>query len=100
MAGKLFLHSEQIGAFSVIVCQHYMLTIIATTLKTVFFWYYPIMGKKKKSGGVRSGSRTRINPLTGQVETVTGTKAGKKRTRLPFDDKLRTHDLDQQKKKR
>lgn len=58
------------------------------------------MGKKKKSSGARSGSRTRINPLTGQVETVTGTKAGKKRTRLPVGDKLRTHDLDQQAKKR
>jgi hypothetical protein len=38
------------------------------------------MGKKKKSSGDRSGSRTRINPLTGEAETVTGTRS-------------RTHDL-------
>lgn len=49
------------------------------------------MGKKKGSSN-RKGERTRINPLTGQTETVTGTKAGKKRTRLPWGHPLRSHD--------
>ena len=52
---------------------------------------------KKKSGGGGSGKaaqqRTRINPQTGQVEYVPGTKAGKRRTRLPVGHPLRTHDL-------
>jgi hypothetical protein len=51
------------------------------------------MGKKKKTSKDRSGTRVRINPLTGKEETVPGTKAGKRRTRLPFGDPLRTHDL-------
>ncbi len=51
------------------------------------------MGKKKKGSGNRAGSRTRVNPLTGQTETVAGPKAGKKRARTSFGDKLRTHDL-------
>jgi hypothetical protein len=51
------------------------------------------MGKKKKSSGDRSGSRTRINPLTGAVETVAGTRSGKKRQTLPPGHPLRTHDL-------
>jgi hypothetical protein len=50
------------------------------------------MGKKKSSSGNRAGSRTRINPLTGKEETISGTKAGKKRTREPFGSPLRTHD--------
>lgn len=41
-----------------------------------------------------------MNPVTGQVESVPGTKAGKKRTRLPVGDKLRTHDLDDKAKKK
>ncbi len=51
------------------------------------------MGKKKKSSGDRSGQRTRINPLTGDAETVTGTRSGKKRQLLPPGHPLRTHDL-------
>jgi hypothetical protein len=51
------------------------------------------MAKKKTSVSGRSGTRTRLNPLTGEVETVPGTKAGKKRTRLPEGHPLRTHDL-------
>jgi len=50
------------------------------------------MGSKKGSSN-RKGERTRINPITGQQETVTGTKAGKKRTHLPYGHPLRTHDL-------
>jgi hypothetical protein len=50
------------------------------------------MGKGKKGTGVRSGQRTRLNPLTGERETVSGTKAGKKRFRLSYGDPLRTHD--------
>lgn len=46
----------------------------------------------KKGSSNRAGQRTRINPLTGQQETVTGTKAGKKRTRLPWGHPLRSHD--------
>lgn len=46
----------------------------------------------KKGSSQRKGERTRINPLTGDTETVTGTKAGKKRTRLPWGHPLRTHD--------
>jgi hypothetical protein len=51
------------------------------------------MAKKKKGSGVRSGDRTRINPLTGQAEQVTGTRSGKKRALLPYGHPLRTHDL-------
>jgi len=46
----------------------------------------------KKGSSQRKGERTRINPLTGQPETITGTKAGKKRTRLPWGHPLRSHD--------
>ena len=51
------------------------------------------MGKSKK-GSQKTGAqgRTRLNPLTGELETVSGTKAGKKRTRLPIGHALRTHD--------
>jgi hypothetical protein len=50
---------------------------------------------KKKSGGKGSGSqqRVRIHPITKQEEIIPGTKAGKRRTRLPFGHELRTHDL-------
>lgn len=51
------------------------------------------MPKKKKSSGQRAGVRTRVNPLTGETETVPGTRSGKKRTRLPVGHPLRTHDL-------
>lgn len=50
------------------------------------------MGKGKKGSGARSNERTRINPKTGERETVTGTKAGKKRQTLPYGHPLRTHD--------
>jgi len=50
------------------------------------------MGKGKKGSGVRGNERTRINPQTGEKETVTGTKAGKKRQLLPYGHPLRTHD--------
>lgn len=51
------------------------------------------MGKKKKGGGGSGQGRTRLNPLTGQAEQVSGTKAGKKRSMLPAGHPLRTHDL-------
>lgn len=51
------------------------------------------MGKKKKGSSVRTGYRIRKNPLTGEVEQVAGTRAGKKRNRLPYGHPLRTHDL-------
>jgi hypothetical protein len=51
------------------------------------------MGKGKRGGSARAGSRSRLNPRTGLVEQVAGTKAGKKRSRLAFGDPLRTHDL-------
>jgi len=56
------------------------------------------MGKQSKAKPSK-GSRTRLNPLTGQIETISGTKAGKKRTRLPADHPLRTHDLHVEKTK-
>ena len=50
------------------------------------------MGKKKKSNkGSGPQQRTRTNPLTGVQEIVPGTKAGKRRTRLPLGHELRTH---------
>lgn len=51
------------------------------------------MGKKNKKVSRGAQQRERLNPLTGQLETVPGTKAGKRRTRLPFGHPLRTHDL-------
>ena len=51
------------------------------------------MAKKKKSSGSRSGERVRINPLTGNSETVPGTRSGKNRQLLPPGHPLRTHDL-------
>jgi hypothetical protein len=51
------------------------------------------MGKKKKSTARGLQQRERLNPLTGKIEIIPGTKAGKRRTRLPFGDPLRTHDL-------
>jgi hypothetical protein len=50
------------------------------------------MGKKNK-GNPSNGDRTRINPITGQQETVTGPKAGRRRSREPYGSPLRTHDL-------
>lgn len=54
--------------------------------------YVGRMGKGKKGTSVRMGQRTRLNPLTGERESVPGTKAGKKRFRLSYGDPLRTHD--------
>lgn len=52
------------------------------------------MGKSKNKGKSSGGQqRTRTNPLTGEVETVNGTKAGKRRNRLPSGHPLRTHDV-------
>jgi len=51
------------------------------------------MGKKKKGSGGGGLGRTRTNPVTGQSEQVSGTKAGKKRVMLPVGHPLRTHDL-------
>ena len=51
------------------------------------------MGNKKKGSSDRAGYRIRKNPLTGEVEQVPGTRAGRKRNRLPFGHPLRTHDL-------
>ena len=54
------------------------------------------MGKKKgggKGGAKGPQQRTRTNPLTGEVETVSGPKAGRKRQRLSPGHPLRTHDL-------
>jgi len=51
------------------------------------------MGKKDKRVSRGTQQRERLNPLTGQIEVVPGTKAGKRRTRLPFGHPLRTHDL-------
>lgn len=50
------------------------------------------MGKGKKGSSTRLGERTRLNPLTGQMEKVAGTKAGKKRMREAYNSPLRTHD--------
>jgi len=58
------------------------------------------VGKKKKSSGAHAGTRFRTNPLTGQVESIAGTKAGKKRTRLPLDHPLRTHRVVKESKKK
>ena len=48
------------------------------------------MAQQGKSSGQQ---RTRVNPITQKEETVTGTKAGKKRFRLSYGDPLRTHDI-------
>ena len=44
----------------------------------------------KKNG---EGNRTRVNPITGETEQVTGPKAGRRRSREPLGSPLRTHDL-------
>lgn len=51
------------------------------------------MGKKNKRVSRGAQQRDRVNPLTGQTETIPGTKAGKKRQRLAPGNPLRTHDL-------
>lgn len=51
------------------------------------------MGKKNKRVTRGAQQRVRFNYLTGQTETVPGTKAGRNRTRLPYGHPLRTHDM-------
>jgi len=51
------------------------------------------MGKRRKSVSRGAQQRERTNPITKQVEIVSGTKAGKKRQRLPAGHPLRTHDI-------
>ncbi len=51
------------------------------------------MGKRSKSVSRGAQQRQRINPITKEVETVPGTKAGRKRQRLQYGHPLRTHDL-------
>jgi len=51
------------------------------------------VGKRRKGVSRGAQQRERVNPLTGQTETVSGTKAGKKRQRLSPGNPLRTHDL-------
>ena len=49
------------------------------------------MGKQKKGKPGSGEGRTRKNPITGEVEIVPGTKAGKRRQYLPVGHPLRTH---------
>jgi hypothetical protein len=49
------------------------------------------MGKQSKGKAGAGEGRTRKNPITGEVETVFGTKAGKRRQYLPIGHPLRTH---------
>lgn len=58
------------------------------------------MGKKNKSSSSGSQQRQRFNYITGQTEIVAGTKAGKRRTRLPYGHPLRTHDLEHRGKRK
>jgi len=58
------------------------------------------MGKRRKKVTRGAQQRERQNPVTGEVEIVSGTKAGKRRARLPFGHPLRTHDLYGKKDKR
>lgn len=56
------------------------------------------MGKKKNSSSARKSERTIVDPLTGKIETIGGTKAGKKRQTLPPGHPRRTHDRAQHKR--
>ncbi len=55
------------------------------------------MGKSKGGGNSqpqkKGKERQQTNPITGEVKFIAGTKAGKKRQRLPIGHPLRTHDL-------
>jgi hypothetical protein len=51
------------------------------------------MGKKNKKAARGAQQRSRWNYLENKMETVPGTKAGRKRSRLPVGHPLRTHDL-------
>lgn len=50
------------------------------------------MGKGKKASGPHRQQRTRLNPLTGEIDKIDGTKAGRGRMREAFGSPLRTHD--------
>jgi len=58
------------------------------------------MGKKNKKVSRGAQQRVRFNYLTKEYETVPGTKAGKRRTRLPYGHPLRTHDLAPKRKRK
>lgn len=51
------------------------------------------MAKGRKPSTKGSQQRTRTNPITKEMETLPGTKAGRKRHRLPMGHPLRTHDM-------
>jgi hypothetical protein len=51
------------------------------------------MGKKNKKVSRGAQQRERWNYIEKKMETVPGTKAGRKRSRLPIGHPLRTHDL-------
>lgn len=51
------------------------------------------MGKSKGKNKPGANQRIRVNPITKQQETISGTKAGKKRVRTSLNDPLRTHDI-------
>lgn len=57
------------------------------------------MGKKNKKVARGAQQRLRYNYLEDKTEVVPGTKAGRRRTRLPVGHPLRTHDLVRQYKK-
>lgn len=57
------------------------------------------MAKGKKSSGAHRNERTRRNPLTGEIDRIGGTKAGRKRNRESFGSPLRTHDAPSKKPK-
>lgn len=59
-----------------------------------------LMGKSKKKLARGAQQRERLNPTTRAVEVISGTKAGKRRARLPFGHPLRTHDIRGKKDKR
>ena len=56
------------------------------------------MGKGKSGSNNKSGNRTRVNPKTGERETVAGTKAGRGRMKEAPGSPLRTHDIHPPKK--
>lgn len=81
------------GGFVACCVEFGLFDLLRVVLRWGLWWglYVSVMGKKKGSSS-RSGSRTRVNPLTGAVETVSGTKAGKKRVGEAPGSPLRTHD--------
>ncbi|MFZ9715904.1 MAG: hypothetical protein ACO3CH_00415 [Ilumatobacteraceae bacterium] len=51
------------------------------------------MAKGKKSSAKGPQQRERYNYIEKKMEVVPGTKAGRKRQRLPLGHPMRTHDL-------